>query len=91
MGYVRLAINNGILILMLFIVVLTLIQKLSIEQEKYPLLICNTFFILIGIIETYVYLVAFNFVIISFYQLLLIKKTQKKCDNINFIRGNLKC
>lgn len=91
MGYVRLAINNGVLILIFFIVVLTLIQKLSIEQKKYPLLICNTFFILIGIIETYVYLVAFNFVIISFYQLILIKKAQNKRDNINLIRGNLKC
>lgn len=70
MGYLHLAINNGVIILILFLIMLTIIQIYAIKKNNLPLLLCNTYFIILGFTETYIYIVAFNFVLIAFFYLI---------------------
>lgn len=69
MGYLRLAINNGIIECLIFIGFLCVLQFLIYRRKDYKLLLLNLFFIIIGLLETNIYNIAFNIVFISFVDL----------------------
>jgi hypothetical protein len=67
MGYMHLAINNGLIVLIIAIIALSIMQYRSIKINNKPLLLCNTFFILLGFSETYLYMIAFNFALLGVF------------------------
>jgi len=69
MGYIRVALNGGILILVILIMVQSVIQYKAIKNNNITVLICNTFFIILGFTETYGYILAFNFILLSLFNL----------------------
>lgn len=78
MGYVRLAVEYGILIFAFFILVSVLGNKYSIQSRKFGLLLASFYFSLTLIIETGGYNVVNNFTLILFTKELL---------NSNYISG----
>ena len=66
MGYIHLGVRYGIIILCLFIYVLTYIQYYSIKNKDYKTLFCNTFFIIVGFAETYIFVLTINFILFKF-------------------------
>jgi hypothetical protein len=69
MGYLRLAINNGIVVCLIFVLLLCANQFLIYKQKNYKLLLFSLFFIIIGLFETNIYNIAFNVCLIQFINL----------------------
>ncbi len=60
MAYVRIGIQYGIIILLFFVLALVVLQKYAISTQNWGLLIANTFFIILGVVENSIYSVAMN-------------------------------
>ena len=60
MAYVRIGIQYGIIILLFFVLALVVLQKYAIRTQNWGLLIANTFFIILGVVENSIYSVAMN-------------------------------
>lgn len=67
MGYLRVGINFGLAALVIFCIILTMIQIRAVSTKDTKLLLCSTFFILVGFSETYFINIAFNFVLILYF------------------------
>lgn len=64
MGYIRLLLNNGAIILLLILLSQMFLQYYAVKNRKNNLLAVNSYFIILGLVETYVYIVAFNFILV---------------------------
>lgn len=71
MAYVRMGVQYGIIMFFLFIIALVIIQKYAIMSKNWPLLACNIYFILLGIVENHLYSSAMNIFLLLYMQPLL--------------------
>lgn len=69
MGYLRLAINNGVIVCTIFVSLLMVFLKNILKSKDYNLLLVSLFFIIIGLLENNVYNIAFNWTLIAFINL----------------------
>ncbi len=60
MSYVRIGVEYGAIILVIFIICLMLVQNYAIRTKKWGLLVANTYYIMLGIVENSLYSVAMN-------------------------------
>ena len=86
MAYVRIGVQYGLIVLLVFVMALIVLQTYAVKKKNWGLLIANTFFILLGIVENYIYSVAMNvFLICIIYA---ISGTLSK-NNVNSSEGIL--
>lgn len=84
MAYVRIGVQYGLIVLLVFVMALIVLQTYAVKKKNWGLLIANTFFILLGIVENYIYSVAMNvFLICIIYA---ISGTLSK-NNVNSSEG----
>ena len=75
MGYVRIGVQYGIIILIMFVSIQILIQNYAVKEKNWRLLICNCVFIMVGILENLVFSITMNFTLLIFlYSISNIKK-----------------
>lgn len=70
MGYVRIAINNGLIISLIVIVLFVVMQKRAIEIKDYKFLLICTFFVITGFAENNFTNIVFNFSLASIFYIL---------------------
>jgi hypothetical protein len=67
MAYIRIGINYGIVVLVIFCIMLVILQKKLIDNKQIGLLLCSSFFITLGISENYLFHPVFNFMMVALY------------------------
>lgn len=60
MSYVRIGVEYGIVILLLFVICLALVQRQALINKNWPLLIANIYFVLLGVTENALYNICLN-------------------------------
>ncbi len=78
MGYLKIAINNGLLISLVIIGVLVFLQKNAIKTNNYKILLISTYFIIVGFAEANICNVLLNFSFVSLFYLIDLRKKQKE-------------
>ena len=80
MGFLRLAVNNGIFTCLIFTVLLCVYQQRIYKNKNYKLLLINVFFIILGLLENNMYNISYNFALIGFMNIKNNKITVNKKD-----------
>ena len=80
MGFLRLAVNNGIFTCLIFTVLLCVYQQRIYKSKNYKLLLINVFFIILGLLENNMYNISYNFALIGFMNIKNNKITVNKKD-----------
>ncbi len=68
MGYVRIGVEFGFFVLLIFILAQIKLQKYIVNNNYLALLICNMFFLLLGIVENKMYSINFNVFLLLVYR-----------------------
>lgn len=74
MGYLRIGIENGAIILVLFVLLLCLLLRGAINEKQFSLVLICLFYIVTGLTETNLYNIAINISLLSAVELLTRKK-----------------
>ncbi len=78
MGYLRMAINYGLITCFMIIILLITFQFVIYKNNNMKLLLISTFFLIIGLMETNIYNIAFNFSLIQFVNLISDKNSNMR-------------